>query len=165
MWKLFMLMLFITACKAIPPGLGESSGDAYFYVRSVKITCADTVEICDDRSANNLDAVVMYTTDLCQDFTDSSPVVALGASKVLCNDQNCISNIVTFKNGESPLESLPSGSYSLVSFIDVNANSLPDSDEPYLCAHDVQISALKNSTRIEVVMVKLKSESIAVDDD
>ena len=164
MKKLFIAALFFTSCKAIAPGTGLKSGEEYFGIRNVSITCSDSVGICADGSAHDMQAMVLYTTDICQNFTDSSPVVALGSSPVLCQSQSCISDIIDYFSGESPLTSLPAGNYSLVSFIDVNTNSLPDSDEPYLCAHNVQITALKANSDLQVSMVMLRSEAL-IDDD
>lgn len=166
MWKFLVLILF-TSCIIEPPDLSGISEDDSFFIRKVDVECEDTVAICSDQSANAYEAIVMYTTDTCQDFDLSSPVVAMGTSTVSCDDDTCFSthNEFTESNGEVALESLPAGRYSLVSFIDVNANSFPDSDEPYLCAHEIQISALKANARIQVVMVRLRSETPADDAD
>lgn len=156
---LISLDLFIS-CQFEPPGFEESSGENKFYVRTIEMSCTSDLTICADQTARDLAAKSFYTSDDCENISDSSPVIALGSSKLLCNSDSCFSKIKDFVNGDTPVNSLPTGTYSLVSFIDVNENSLPDSDEPYLCAHDVQISALKNNTILNVVLIQTRAEAI-----
>lgn len=156
---LISLSLFVS-CEFVVPGLEGSSGESSFYVRTVEVSCSDDLQICADQTATDLAAKSFYTSDDCENISDSSPVIALGSSKLLCNSESCFSKIKDFVNGDTPVNSLPTGNYSLVSFIDVNDNSLPDSDEPYLCAHDVQISALKNNTVLNVVLIQTRAEAI-----
>ena len=156
------LMLFIllplAACEFEPPGLEQSEGEAFFKIRTVQLNCTGSVDECKDDSLDDVTAITFYTEEDCNNIVDSTPTVATGSSPLTCDSNSCNTEINEFSKGGAPVESLSQGSYTLVSFIDLNANSLPDLDEPYFCAHEVQISASKNNALVNVVLVRLRSE-------
>ena len=156
-WSLFFMLV---GCNFQPPSLSSSSRSDEFFIRNIQVSCEDELTICADQSADQSRTISYYTTESCQNISDSTPVIALGNSQLLCNDSSCSSQINEFFDEEVPVSSLPEGSYSLVSFVDVNDNFLPDSDEPYLCAHNVEISALKNNTTLSVLLTQTRSESL-----
>ena len=157
---LFLISIAFVSCDYEPPGLEKSAGESSFSIRVVQIKCAASLDDCKDGLAHGVSAISFYSHDPCEDINDSSPIVASGSSTLSCDGSTCNTDINEFLNGNVLVKSLSQGSYTLVSFIDLNENSLPDLDEPYLCAHDVQISASKNNSALSVVLVRTSAEAI-----
>lgn len=157
---LFLLFLIFASCDYELPGFEESKGEADFNIRQVQLKCTASVDECKDGEVDGLIAKSFYTEDDCENINDSSPTVAAGSSTLSCDGPTCNTDINEFRNGDVLVQSLPKGSYTLVSFIDLNDNNLPDLDEPYLCAHNVQISASKNNSALSVELVRTRAEAI-----
>ena len=156
----FLISIALVACDYEPPGLEQSEGKSNFNIREVQIKCTASLDDCRDGLLEGASAISFYTEETCENIIDSTPTVASGSSSLSCDGSACNTEINEFLNGNVLVESLPQGSYTLVSYIDLNENSHPDSDEPYLCAHDVQISASKNNSALSVVLVRTKAEAI-----
>ena len=157
---LFLISIVFVACDYELPGLEKSAGESNFNIRKVQIKCSASLDDCRESLVDGVTATSFYTQETCENINDSTPTVASGSSSLSCDGSTCNTEINEFLKGNVLVESLPQGSYTLVSYIDLNENSHPDSDEPYLCAHDVQISASKNNTALSVVLVRTRAEAI-----
>jgi|LULL01.1.fsa_nt_gb hypothetical protein len=154
--KIFYLPIILSlsiSCEVSLPNTSVGSGsDAKTNLRVVNITCSEASN-CKSRQGDNLSSFVFYTSDKCSDLDASSPILAQAKKDLSCADNtNCQGKVSNFldENNEEKTIILETGKYTLVSFVDLDANEFYDSGEPFYCNEEIELSISKRLTEIYI---------------
>jgi hypothetical protein len=135
-------------------GVNEKSGKHSNYkIRKISIICSSQKGCVDETAEDDL-AYVIYTNDKCEGYGLSSPVFAQSSKKVKCLNRKCGTKLNVFmtSTGSVKVTHLVGGSYTVVSFIDMNHNESLDLGEPYFCKESIAISAKESLKQIYIEM-------------
>jgi hypothetical protein len=135
-------------------GVSEKSGEKSKYkVRNISVSCTSRPDCSEGDAHNNL-LYVLYTTDECGSFGLSTPVIAQATKKIKCREGLCAVKVNNFKmnNSHENLTHLPQGTYTLVSFVDMNDNESLDLGEPFFCSENIEISVMESLKEVFIEM-------------
>lgn len=156
LYCLLASLLFVS-CVITPPS--TDNGDpsvSKTNLRSIEVKCIEST-YCLNGSSFAYEAVAIYTTDGCNSFESTSPIVGLSREELTCDDSGCHGFVHSFKKEDGVEDAIVTnnGQYSLVAFIDINNNEFPDIGEPFYCNAEVDITAAKRLTNIQIEIDRL----------
>lgn len=154
--KLLLVSYLLTSCLITPPDGDDSRATSLSYLRNIEVTCITPMK-CVNESAENFTLITIYTTAYCNNFSEFSPLLAIGGSNIDCDDDICTASVKSYTNveGTEDLRDIVSGNYTVITFIDINKNRWPSNNEPYFCSDEVDISLNKKNTALAIEIKEL----------
>ncbi len=146
-----LILLILSSCRLNLPVVGDEGDDLEVGLRDVSINCIEDTE-CQTTSIAENEIFVFYSKDRCIDFNLETSILAMAHAKVSCDTSGCKSSFEDYTNAKETVAVfwLDRGIYTLMSFVDLNANESLDEDEPYFCNEEVELASNKINIDLEI---------------
>lgn len=162
MTKLIILLTLLTSftsCRLNLPVIGDAGTDDTVGLRNVSISCIEDTQ-CQTSSIVENEIFVFYSKDRCIDFNRETSVLAMARSSVSCSLSGCTKYFEDYTTAKETVSVfwLDKGFYTVMSFVDLNANESLDDDEPYFCNEEVELASKKVNVDLDISIEYLKNE-------